>query len=184
LIRVRPAGTFDAINGSGYGAVTSIPYVAGTAYRVVIDVDVAAQTYSATVDGTALATDYAFRVAAPAVGQMAVWHTTGGLSASGLTTSGDLAGIDTDCGGTGGSGGSGAGGTGATGAAGPAGGTGGSSGSLPAATEDDSGCGCALPGRRAELGPLACAFMALFVARGRRRFLAAAEQRAGGGPVR
>jgi hypothetical protein len=66
IVRFNSAGTIDTRNGDAYSALTSIPYVAGTTYRVRMVVDVPAHTYSAYVtppggSEQTLGLDYAFR---------------------------------------------------------------------------------------------------------------------------
>lgn len=60
-IRFNPDGLIDVRNGGAYTADTSVPYVSGKAYAFGMDVDVARHTYSVSVDGTLIASDYAFR---------------------------------------------------------------------------------------------------------------------------
>jgi hypothetical protein len=66
IVRFNPNGTFDARNGGAYRADTHLTYAAGTAYHIVMDVNVAAASYSATITAPSqtpvtLARDYAFR---------------------------------------------------------------------------------------------------------------------------
>jgi hypothetical protein len=65
-VRFNSAGNIDVRNGGTYSANASIPYVAGTTYRVRMVVDVPARTYSVYVTPAggseqALALNYAFR---------------------------------------------------------------------------------------------------------------------------
>jgi hypothetical protein len=111
IVRANSTGHFDAYNGTAYAAVNVIPYAASKTYQVVIDVDVAAQTYSATIDGVAVAKDYAFRLKESSIGQINAWSAVGTLTAADLQIDGALAQPDPACaptpdGGTGGSGGS------------------------------------------------------------------------------
>jgi hypothetical protein len=71
IVRFRPDGTFDARNGSAYGAVETVPYVAGAVYRIALDIDTPNHRYSAMVRDAnqhiydspyvTFARDYAFR---------------------------------------------------------------------------------------------------------------------------
>ena len=66
IVRFNPSGFLDARNGGAYRATQTIPYTAGTRYRVRLVVNVPKHTYSVfvTPDGGAeqtLATNYAFR---------------------------------------------------------------------------------------------------------------------------
>jgi hypothetical protein len=97
LIRTGPSGVFDARNGDTYSAASRIPYSAGTNYRVVMEIDLARQTYSATVDGVPLAEDYAFRLREASLAQITAWHATGGLTVDGLAIEGERAQPDPEC---------------------------------------------------------------------------------------
>lgn len=66
IVRFNPSGEIDAYNGTGYGAVSSIPYRGGAMYRFELDVNVAARTYSVWVTPvggtrTLVGLNYAFR---------------------------------------------------------------------------------------------------------------------------
>ncbi len=49
IVRFNPAGTIDARNGAAYTAATAVTYTAGTSYHFILDVNLTAQTYNATV---------------------------------------------------------------------------------------------------------------------------------------
>jgi hypothetical protein len=79
IVRFNNTGTIDAINGSGYAAVTSIPYSGSLLYHFRIVVDTSAHTYSAYVTspgGTeeTLATDYAFRTQQATASSLSWWN--------------------------------------------------------------------------------------------------------------
>ncbi len=97
ILRANNTGHFDAIDGGAYRAENQIPYQAGTAYAVSVSVDLGSQRYSATVNGQVLAQDYAFRSYETSLGQLAAWHSSGGLTVSNLSVSGDLAQPDPPC---------------------------------------------------------------------------------------
>lgn len=66
IVRFNTTGTIDARNGSGYGALTSIPYSANNLYRIRTVVNVPSKTYSVYVTAPGgseqlLAQNYAFR---------------------------------------------------------------------------------------------------------------------------
>jgi len=64
-VRFNPAGMIDARNGGSFFAATAIPYTAGTAYHIILDVNVGAHTYNAYVmlgsAQVAIGTNLAFR---------------------------------------------------------------------------------------------------------------------------
>jgi hypothetical protein len=64
-VRFNPAGMIDARNGGSFFAATAIPYTAGTAYHIILDVNVRAHTYNAYVmlgsAQVAIGTNLAFR---------------------------------------------------------------------------------------------------------------------------
>ena len=62
-----------------------------------VDIDVAAQTYDATVNGIVIAQDYAFRLPETSIGQLDAWHASGGVTVANLVVSGDLAARDPAC---------------------------------------------------------------------------------------
>ncbi len=49
IVRFNPAGTIDARNGAAYTAATAVTYTAGTTYHFILDVNVTAHTYNASV---------------------------------------------------------------------------------------------------------------------------------------
>ncbi len=49
IVRFNDTGTIDARNGAAYTAATMIPYSAGTSYHFILDVNLAAHTYNASV---------------------------------------------------------------------------------------------------------------------------------------
>ncbi len=49
IVRFNATGTIDARNGAAYTAATPIPYLAGTTYHFILEVNVAAHTYNASV---------------------------------------------------------------------------------------------------------------------------------------
>lgn len=160
IVRTAPSGAFDVRNGDAYGADVDIPYAAGQSVAVVVDFDLAAQTYDVAIDGVPLAQGYAFRHAETAIGQLVAWHASGGLSVSELSLSGEQAQPDEPCRPEpppdGGAGGSGAG-SGAGASSGGSGGLGaGGATSVPGANDsaESGGCGCALPGRARGAGSL------------------------------
>jgi hypothetical protein len=66
IVRFNNLGAIDARNGAGYSALASIPYVAGTTYRVRMVVNVPTHTYSVYVTPSggseqAVGLNYAFR---------------------------------------------------------------------------------------------------------------------------
>ena len=144
LVRTNPSGVFDAYNGTGYQAASSIPYQAGVSYQVVITFDIAAQTYSATIDGTPLAQSYAFRRQESSIGQLTAWHASGGLTVDDVAINGEQALPDPPCrGGPPDSGTGGQAGAGAGSSTGGAGGEAGNPGGVAATASDaGGGCGC------------------------------------------
>lgn len=97
IVRANDTGNFDAVDGASYQAENVIPYQSGTSYAVSVSVDIGNQRYSATVNGQVLAQDYAFRSPQTALGQLVAWHSSGGLTVSNLTVSGELARPDPPC---------------------------------------------------------------------------------------
>jgi len=70
IVRFNPSGFIDAYNGTGYSALTSVPYSAGTKYSFWFQVNIPAQTYNVyvTPEGGSqvqIGANYAFRVSAP-----------------------------------------------------------------------------------------------------------------------
>ncbi|HEY6443998.1 MAG TPA: hypothetical protein VIY66_11745, partial [Candidatus Acidoferrales bacterium] len=49
IVRFNATGTIDARNGAAYTAATAIAYSAGTTYHFILDVNLAAHTYNASV---------------------------------------------------------------------------------------------------------------------------------------
>jgi hypothetical protein len=84
-VRFNPNGTIDARNGASYSADQVVPYTANQRYDVVLVVDVLGHAYSAFVNGTLVAQNYAFRTqqaAAPSLGNLTLIADSqvGGLS--------------------------------------------------------------------------------------------------------
>jgi hypothetical protein len=78
IVRFNPTGYLDARNGSAYQAARTLPYVAGTRYRVRLVVNVPKHTNSVyvTPDGgveQTLATNYAFRTEQRTVPRLDTW---------------------------------------------------------------------------------------------------------------
>ena len=65
-------------------------YEAAAAYEVEISLDVAAGRYSATVDGTLLADDYAFRLDEASLGRIVAWHSTGSIGVTDIVVEGSV----------------------------------------------------------------------------------------------
>jgi hypothetical protein len=82
-VRFSTAGVIDARNGAGFAALSAIPYTAGTKYSFVLDVNIPAKTYSASVNGVTFAKDYAFRTEQAAV---AMLNSIGALAVTGSNT--------------------------------------------------------------------------------------------------
>jgi Abnormal spindle-like microcephaly-assoc'd, ASPM-SPD-2-Hydin len=65
IVRFNDTGTIDARNGAVYAAVAKIPYLAGTPYHFILDVNAAAHTYNAYVIigsvQTKIASNFVFR---------------------------------------------------------------------------------------------------------------------------
>ena len=49
MVRFNSAGTIDARSGGAYTAAATIPYSAGTSYHFILDVNLTAHTYNASV---------------------------------------------------------------------------------------------------------------------------------------
>jgi hypothetical protein len=91
-VRFNPSGAIDVRNGNVYAADEVVPYSANQRYDVVLVVDVLGHAYSAFVNGTLLARNYAFRsqqAAVPALGNLAFIADSpaGGLSVCGIAIS-------------------------------------------------------------------------------------------------
>jgi hypothetical protein len=70
IVRFNPSGFIDAYNGTGYSALTSIPYTGGTRYSFWFQLNIPAQTYNVyvTPEGgqqVQIGANYAFRLSAP-----------------------------------------------------------------------------------------------------------------------
>jgi hypothetical protein len=70
IVRFNPSGFIDAYNGTGYSALTSIPYKGGTKYSFWFQLNIPAQTYNVyvTPEGGSqvqIGANYAFRLSAP-----------------------------------------------------------------------------------------------------------------------
>lgn len=73
IVRFNTNGTIDARNGDSYSAANAIPYAASSTYRVRLEVNVPAHTYSASVNGQVLAENFAFRTESQGVGSLDRW---------------------------------------------------------------------------------------------------------------
>ena len=72
IVRFNPSGFIDAYNGTGYSALTSIPYTGGTKYSFWFQLNVPAQTYNVyvTPEGgqmVQIGSNFAFRLNAPSL---------------------------------------------------------------------------------------------------------------------
>jgi hypothetical protein len=70
IVRFNPSGFIDAYNGTGYSALTTIPYQGGTKYSFWFQLNIPAQTYNVyvTPEGGSqvqIGANYAFRLSAP-----------------------------------------------------------------------------------------------------------------------
>ena len=87
IVRFNPNGTIDARNGAAYTAATSIVYSAGTTYHFILDVNVSAHTYNASVvvNGAAvvIGTQLAFRAEQAGVSSL---NNVGSMTAPGSQT--------------------------------------------------------------------------------------------------
>jgi len=84
IVRFNPSGFIDAYNGTGYSALTSIPYTGGTKYSFWFQLDIAAQTYNVyvTPEGGSqvqIGASYAFRLSAPTLSSV-TYHTEVGTN--------------------------------------------------------------------------------------------------------
>ena len=82
IVRFNPSGFIDAYNGTGYSALTSIPYTGGTKYSFWFQLNIPAQTYNVyvTPEGGAqvqIGANYAFRVSAPALNNVTYYAQAG-----------------------------------------------------------------------------------------------------------
>ncbi|MBW2453483.1 MAG: hypothetical protein JRI68_03185 [Deltaproteobacteria bacterium] len=168
LVRTSTTGVFEAYDGDHYAADATIPYAASQTYQVEVTFDVSNQTYGVAIDGTTLATDYAFRRQDSSIAQLTAWHAAGGITVDDVVTSGALAEPDPPCqddppvGGAGGTAGSG-------GASSSSSGSGGATPPSDASTEDEGGCGCVLVGARSDHAALGLAALGLWLLGRRRR---------------
>jgi hypothetical protein len=69
-VRFNTAGVIDMRNAGTYAALNSIPYTAGTVYHFALDVNIPAHTYSASVNGAVIGTNFAFRTEQAAVASL------------------------------------------------------------------------------------------------------------------
>jgi len=97
IVRMNNQGFFDARDGATYASDQAIPYQAGQTYHLRLALDVSGQSYDVLVDGASLASGYAFRLPADALGQATAWHASGGVTATGLTVTGERATPDPPC---------------------------------------------------------------------------------------
>ena len=82
IVRFNPSGFIDAYNGTGYSALTSIPYTGGTKYSFWFQLNIPAQTYNVyvTPEGGSqvqIGANYAFRVGAPTLSSVAYYAQVG-----------------------------------------------------------------------------------------------------------
>jgi hypothetical protein len=78
IVRFNPSGFIDAYDGTGYSALTSIPYTGGTRYSFWLRLNVPAQTYDVyvTPEGgqmVQIGANFAFRRSVPALNNV-TWH--------------------------------------------------------------------------------------------------------------
>ncbi len=96
IVRFNASGVIDAVNGSSYAALASIPYSAGGLYQFRLVVNAAAHTYSAyvTPPGSSektIGVNYAFRTEqakAVSISNLAVYDSTGGQQVCSLSANG------------------------------------------------------------------------------------------------
>jgi alginate lyase len=72
IVRFNPSGFIDAYNGTGYSALTSVPYTGGARYSFWFQLNIPAQTYNVfvTPEGgqmVQIGSNYAFRLNAPSL---------------------------------------------------------------------------------------------------------------------
>ena len=67
IIRFADDGTIDARNGGAFGADATVVYEPGKIYKVKFVVDIPAATYDVFVNGTQIASNYAFRTGSGAI---------------------------------------------------------------------------------------------------------------------
>jgi hypothetical protein len=86
-VRFNPAGMIDARNGGNFFAATAIPYTAGTAYHIILDVNVGTHTYNAYVivgsSEVTIGTNLAFRTEQGSVSSLGYLN---GLTVTGSDT--------------------------------------------------------------------------------------------------
>ena len=85
IVRFNPSGFIDAYNGTGYSALTSIPYTGGTKYSFWFQLNIPAQTYNVyvTPEGGAqvqIGANYAFRVSAPTLNNVTYYAQVGSVN--------------------------------------------------------------------------------------------------------
>ncbi|WP_263367092.1 alginate lyase family protein [Edaphobacter bradus] len=90
IVRFNPSGFIDAYNGTGYSAVSTIPYSGGTMYTFEFDVDVAAQTYTVWVTPrggtkTLVGLNFVFRTSAPTLNNLSLYAAAGTNNVCGFT---------------------------------------------------------------------------------------------------
>ena len=82
IVRFNPSGYIDAYNGTGYSALTSIPYAGGTKYSFWFQLNIPAQTYNVyvTPEGGSMVqigANYAFRTSAPTLSSVTYYAQAG-----------------------------------------------------------------------------------------------------------
>jgi hypothetical protein len=82
IVRFNPSGFIDAYNGTGYSALTPIPYTGGTKYSFWFQLNIPAQTYNVyvTPEGASqveIGANFAFRVSAPTLSSVAYYAQVG-----------------------------------------------------------------------------------------------------------
>jgi hypothetical protein len=82
IVRFNPSGFIDAYNGTGYSALTSVPYTGGTKYSFGLQVNIPAQTYDVYVTpagGSAIqiGANYGFRLSTAALNRVTFHGETG-----------------------------------------------------------------------------------------------------------
>jgi uncharacterized repeat protein (TIGR03803 family) len=61
IVRLNPSGFFDVRKGGAYASDTAIGYSAGNTYSISMTISLQDRTYSVSVDGTPIASNYPFR---------------------------------------------------------------------------------------------------------------------------
>jgi hypothetical protein len=82
IVRFNPSGFIDASNGTGYGALTSVPYTGGHRYNFWFQLNIPAQTYNVyvTPEGgqqVQIGGNYAFRLSATSLSNV-IYHAEAG----------------------------------------------------------------------------------------------------------